>query len=251
MKKYHVIPARIALLRSEMGMKQTDFADQLSELLGKKFSPSVISMWETNRRSMPDKYVEPVAKFFGVSVAYLLGQTNDKTSEEPTILTMAAQETDKIEIPTEHLYKYDRRPVYVEFTGFEHENGWGLYDREKNAIVFVDFILKIKSKLPDNVRLYSNPPKYDINGLFDDYKPLDMIRIFYLDCVYIRMNTCDRAVQNLYNGWYHHNENHTALVNNEGNVLSYDGLNKWYTAYSTGDADPNDVLTKTKYEYGK
>ena len=46
------------------------------------------------------------------------------------------------------------------------------------------------------------------------------------------MNTQDRIIQERYNGLFHHNEDHTCLINAIGLTLPYEGLNRAYSAYS-------------------
>lgn len=61
---------------------------------------------------------------------------------------------------------------------------------------------------------------------------MDLINVLKSDYVYIIMNTQDRIIQERYNGLFHHNEDHTCLINAIGLTLPYEGLNRAYSAYS-------------------
>ena len=74
----------------------------------------------------------------------------------------------------------------------------------------------------------------DISKLDDPLeqkKSLSIQELMNREPVYIQMNSADSSIRSLYDGWYHHNENKTALINNEGLVLPYSGLKKAYLAY--------------------
>lgn len=49
---------------------------------------------------------------------------------------------------------------------------------------------------------------------------------------WVELTTSDKYMQGLYNGWYHHNEDKTCLINNRGLTLPYEGLHISYYAYS-------------------
>lgn len=246
MTQYDVIPGRLALARENAGLTQTQFANKISELLDdkKSISNSIVSMWETGRRKMPYFYMDIVTGILKVTPAYLLGLTDDEKSHKNDV---ASGETDKIEIPLAHLSKYDGQPIFVVFTSYTHENAWGIYDRNKDQIVFKDYIYKLKRyreavNTSNPIKIYTIPPSYATSFNMKTKKALDMIKMRSYDMVYVEMKSPDRGVRNLYNGWYHHNETKTALVNNIGLVLPYEGLNISYSAFSMGDADPNKPL---------
>lgn len=238
MKQHSIIPGRLALLREQTGWSQLQLAEKISEVLGseRQLTASIVSMWETGRRKMPYKYMDVVTGLFNVTPYYLLGLTDDKTSHASSVLT---GESNKIEIPFEHIYKYDNEPIFVEFINYMHENSWGIYDKTKNQIVFKNYIYKLSNVKNNSIRLYIIPPDYALVFSVERKKTLDMIKMLTYNKVYISMCSPDRSIHSLYDGWYHHNENRTALINNIGLVLPYDGLNISYHAYSMGDADPN------------
>ena len=66
---------RIAELRSEIGMSQTDLAKKLN------VHQTAISQWESERTSPRYDALEAMGKLFNVSIRYLLGQIDDR--QEP------------------------------------------------------------------------------------------------------------------------------------------------------------------------
>jgi transcriptional regulator with XRE-family HTH domain len=87
---------RIALLREKRGMTQ----EELSGKLG--ISRAALSHYETNRREPDIDTLNKIANFFGVSLDYLLGRTNDPSS----VLDMEVREfIDSLELSDEAILK--------------------------------------------------------------------------------------------------------------------------------------------------
>lgn len=234
MQNNRIIAARLTSCRNKTGMTQGKFADEVSEICGdKKISCSLISSWETGRRNIPEKYVDAIAEILGVTKEYLYGLTDDMTSRQVDNVVKIS----KSEIVYEDLCKYDRLPIYVEFTNYSNEGGWGIYVHKKNQIILPDFIFKVgtgeRTKYKD-VHFYIMAPDYIIPTINGRHS-LDYAKMMNRKKVFVKMNTADPAIRNKYNGWYRHNEDHTALINAVGYVLPYDGLNVSYSAYSEGE----------------
>lgn len=234
MQNGKIIATRLTSARKKIDMTQGQFADEISEIVGdKKISCSLISSWENGRRNIPTKYVDAIAEILGVTKEYLYGLTDDATSREIDNEIKIS----KSEIPYEDLCKYDRLPVYVEFIDYSHEGGWGIYIKHENYIMLPDFIFKVgtgERTKHKNVRFYIMAPEYiipNINGRIS----MDYAKMMNRKKVFVKMNTADPAIRNKYNGWYRHNEDHTALINAVGYVLPYEGLNVSYSAYSEGE----------------
>lgn len=64
---------RIRDLREDKDLKQKDIANYLI------CDQSLYSKYERGERPLPLEYAEKLADFYGVSVDYLLGRTNNKT----------------------------------------------------------------------------------------------------------------------------------------------------------------------------
>jgi len=87
---------RIALLREKRGMTQ----EELSGKLG--ISRAALSHYETNRREPDIDTLNKIANFFGVSLDYLLGRTNDPSS----VLDLEVREfIDSLELSDEAILK--------------------------------------------------------------------------------------------------------------------------------------------------
>lgn len=67
-----MIGYRLKQLREEKGLKQSELGKELS------MSASSIGMYETNRREPDDETKFKIAKYFDVSVAYLMGETDER-----------------------------------------------------------------------------------------------------------------------------------------------------------------------------
>jgi len=67
-----MIGERLKLLRTKKGTKQKE----LGNILG--VSESIVSLYETNRSDPKDKNKVEIAKYFGVSLDYLLGIIDDE-----------------------------------------------------------------------------------------------------------------------------------------------------------------------------
>ncbi len=228
--KQRIVRERVQQLIHQTEIDQNTFAARLSELARKPLSATSVSLWLTGRRNIPRKYSPYIAEIFGVTEAYLYGLTSNPNS------TMVEEipEGDETfyEILPAQLYAYEGKPIYVTFGSFEHEDGWAIYNRSRQLFIFSDDTLRETTIKKIGAKLYVR----DISNIRDplihrkalDYKGL----MCASDGVYIIMNTSNVAIRNLYNGWYYHNENHTALINKEGLALPYEGLKKAYTAYT-------------------
>lgn len=67
---------RLKELRQEKGLIQERFAQELN------VSKGAVAMWETGKRIPDSEMLKAIAKFFSVSVDYLLGESKYRNSEE-------------------------------------------------------------------------------------------------------------------------------------------------------------------------
>lgn len=74
-----ILGSRIAKLRKDRGLTQMQFA----KYLGK--ATSTIAMWETNNREPAQQHIIKIAKFFGVSVDYLMGMNYEMPTGYETL----------------------------------------------------------------------------------------------------------------------------------------------------------------------
>ena len=105
-----MLGARIALLRRNAGMSQSQLAGQL------KISPSAVGMYEQGRREPSAEILVAMARIFGVTVDYLLtgapgAQGNDKLA---TMLMDRIQAADQ-RIEQRNLRPFSREELVVLF----------------------------------------------------------------------------------------------------------------------------------------
>ena len=229
--KHKILSDRIGYLLMMSNMTQDELGDRLAIETGKSFSSTTISLWLNNHRNIPIKYLKPLSNIFGVTEPYLLGLTDNYDEDYGEIKTKETEQSNLFEIDPWQLYAYDKQPVFVVFSNFEHENEWALYNRKKKSFVFCNEILKEQRLKDANAHFFTK----DITRLTDNTilrKTLDYASFMENERVYVEMTTANTQIQGEYNGWYRHNENHTALINSQGLVLPYDGFKKAYLAYA-------------------
>lgn len=229
-KKY-IIPSRLSFLRKNINLSQQQLVDLITDYSDGQYRVSVaqISSWETGERSVPEKYIPIFCQIYNVNEDYFLGES-DGSKDEHNSICIESQESNKILINYEHIYMFDKRPVYVVFLDYLHENGWGIYDMKKNQIQFADYSYKIYAHNIENLAFYALQPGYIVSEPAKT-KAMDIVSLLSRSWVWIEMGSPDVAIHKLYDGWYHHNEQMSALINESGLVLPYSGLNKSYKAY--------------------
>lgn len=229
--KKKVVYERLAYLIEKSGSSQAKFASDLTNQSGHTVSPASVSLWITGRRSVPQKYIDDIANMFGVTEAYLLGMTDDPHKTWNDIEKEGKKQEELYIIDRWQLYAYDRQPIYVTFENYDHEDGWAIYNRARQTFVFADDMIREDVLMRIGAKFHTK----DITQLDDPLKlrnSLDLHTLMTTKNIYVYMISADRYVHGMYDGWYHHNENHTALINNQGLVLPYTGLKKAYRAYS-------------------
>lgn len=212
---------RLIQLRLDKCYSQNDLARLLREMNEDcSMLPGNISSWESRKRPVPLKYLHCLCDIFSVSEEYLLGE-DDIQIDEPVFKPL----------DTKCLHAYDKQPIYVEFTDYSHQSGWAIYSHAESSFTFLDKkILYIDLQRLKTV-LYTFDPNRAIDKTLRP-KSITLKELFIAQNVYIMMITQDAEIRNLYNGWYRHNENHSALINSDGLVLPYGGFKKSYNAYT-------------------
>lgn len=88
-----MFPARLKKLRKERKLSQDEFGHHMN------VTKSTVSRWEAGIIKPPyDKIVE-MADFFGVSVEYLLGESDDLIKKEPIDLMKILRDRENNELP--------------------------------------------------------------------------------------------------------------------------------------------------------
>ena len=93
---------RLQQLRKERGLSQSELGKLLS------MPQNTVSQYETERRRMDPQTLLSFAKFFGVSIDYLVGVSNDRTGREspPSAFTGDGEQVeDPLDLELMHLVK--------------------------------------------------------------------------------------------------------------------------------------------------
>ena len=200
--------------------------------------PASVSLWLTGRRNIPLKYLEALTSMLKVKEPFLLGLADNPETEWSEVSEEDREEKlDSVDFS--ELFAYDGQPLWVSFTTYIHEDGWAIYNRDKRCFVFRDGIieeknLKKKTSLGDEYicSFYTKDmTRTAENGVAR--KSLDMNSMLASNRVFVKMISPDKSVHALYDGWYHHNEDKTALISAEGRVLPYEGIKVAYRAFGS------------------
>lgn len=246
----NLIGKRIASARKAKGLTQGKLAVLIADT-GKRARPytiGTISQWELGRKKPSLDTLKAIADVLGVSFFYLTGAASSmdpnakpdpvpETEEESTAKGREIPRTVKSEkIPLIDYAYYDKKPVFVVFPNKEFVDQWGILDMKRKVVSTlvgkISLLNHTISLFPYETYAY---PAYKKRVA----KPIPMANLDSAHQVWIEMNSSDDAVRNLYNGWYIHNQNHSALINIANNlVLSYAGYGVAYRAYN----EPYDIF---------
>lgn len=240
---------RIAKLRKEKGLTQSQFAKDFSNyilnetnypLKEKGFASVTISSWENASKRPKLEVLSIMAQYFNVSADYLLDRTDNRygTAElgEKSAndkFTNYKLEPEYLILPQE-LFSYDRQPIYVVFEDYVHENCWGILNASKEVIIFPDtFFYYRKEKV--NCKFYSYIPEEERH-----YSPINKQRYSYnqmlnASAVWVKMLSPDAYIRGKYEGVYCHNIDKSCLQRADGLCLSYEGYGSVFYAYSVND----------------
>lgn len=86
---------RLVQLRKELNLTQTDFAEKIG------FSRTAVSAWEIGRNEPSNEDTIKIADFFGVSVDYIIGKTNNRKGESSSSAVVLVYGTIPAGIPME------------------------------------------------------------------------------------------------------------------------------------------------------
>lgn len=236
MTKQTILSSNLSKLRASLKMSQEQFANTLrKETDGNiDLSPITISAYESGERVPPTINLYWIARVFRVSVDALLGLSADgditgvvpERKDNNTPIPVVPDYGLKIRV--KDLEKYDRQPVYVKSTDKEFRDGWAIVSLKRRTLVFSDFQCSFSSHL----EYYNYPPKDAEYISAKGLAPLTYSALVNNSIVWVEMLSGDGYIKGQYNGWYVHNENHTALINKaNGLVLPYAGIGVSYNAF--------------------
>ena len=232
----NIIGNKIKMLRNERGLKQGEFAEELSIFMGRKkvYKLPTVSAWETGRKIPPLATLQNIADFFNIDVKELVGNTKlsapaPNENEEPGDTVINANM-----INIGRLSYYHNLPLYCIFKDKSRKDEWSLCDCNKQQLMFIDrdpiSFIELEEK-KDVIELYTIQPYGSIEKERRIDKSLTVTKIKNADKVWVEMNTFDDYVRGQYNGWYYNDKNKTCLINAMGLVLPYTGNGYSYNAY--------------------
>lgn len=253
-KTNNIIGLRIAEVRKKHKLTQAQFAAALSDYINRDtiLSTVAISSWETGRQLPNTNMLTAIASYFGVSVGYLTGtEYRDGEVKQAPLVGQSAyeekqalkegnyhfQNMDAVKILEDDLPRYDGRPVFISFIGYQHEGLWGILDYMQQKLITIKGTYKLDLRAMDLYPLES----YDFPTRRKRYAhPLSVGRFQNMkEKFWVEVKTPDQEIRNRYNGWYVHDKEHTAIVNlGTGLLLPYVGFGISYDAYQ----DPHDVV---------
>ncbi len=232
MNPNEITGSRLKILRSHKGLSQQEFALQFSEFTNRKQPLSVmtISNWETGRKFPTIEAVIWIAHFYNVSADYILGLSNvspcfdDSTDDIINDSFISSQ----FDIPYSDLGKYDGKPVFVSFPLGNYTPQWALVDFAKKTLICKDIKLSLSPSFKYST--ITPPELVTVQSLAHHY--LGFEDVLKLDHVYVESLSPDPFLRGQVNGWYHHTPDRTCLINDKGNVLSYEGIDVAYRVIS-------------------
>lgn len=241
--KKKIVSERVGMLMAKAGMTQAEFGDVLINKSGKPISQTNISLWLTGKRSIPQKYLEPISSIFGVSEPYLLGLTDDAAIGWDEITEETSSEDSIYEIDAWQLYAYANKPVFIVFPNMEHEDAWAIYNRDDRTFAFASERIREANIKNCNARFFTKDIR-DLDDPLKTRKSIDYATMLSVENVYVHMITSNQFIHGKFDGWYKHTNDHSALINNDGNILPYEGLKKSFLAYTY--SNPSGGITNDK-----
>ena len=226
---------RLADMMEEKKLEPKDVVafirDALTETSGRLPTVNTVNSW-LDGKSLPSLNVFClITDEFKTSYDYMLGlsDTKKKKSQTKKEKTAIAPNASSLRISVDDLPKYDGVPVFLRFTDYSRPDAWAIYNDLKKCMVTKNVVLFV-SEL--KCEIYSYAPPEALKRSFAGYKPLSLSQVMSQERFWIQMSTPNPIVKAEYDGWYHHNENKTAIINAAGLVLPYDGLGVHFNAFS-------------------
>ena len=237
LSRMSIFASRLTTIRTEAGLTQSDLAKIIRDLssTSAKVSEIAVSSYETGSRTPTLPTVIFIAQYFDVSVDWLCGLTDDrngfKAKDEKKEETKSIfNDIPELEIRTKDLYKYDKMPVYITSINDTIEPGWAIINYKEKVFTMAD---GTRYYIDNSFKYYKAVPSNANYTTANEKKSLTYLQLLESDEVWVEMNTSDGFIRGLYNGWYIHNKDKTALVSPDNSrILSYDRLGYTYNAYS-------------------
>lgn len=226
---------RIKALRAEKGITQEKLLKELNNALKmeRPYSGLTLSAWENGRKMPTATTLITLSQIFECTVDYLLGLTDERDFTSSSQAS-GASSNNSYDYPTDiaitlrELNSYDKKPVFVKFNNSKLLDAWGIIDAKNQRIVFADKMVPISNKF----NYYSSHVISSTGFSVEGRKPYSYTTMLKTKDMWVEMIGAEGFIRGRYNGIWHHNEQHTCLVNSLGLTLPYDGLGISYNAYS-------------------
>jgi len=219
--------SRLKQLRTERGISQTVFAQELGVFTGRKKAVSIssVSSWELGMKVPDYKRLAGIASYFGVSIEYLVG-TSDRRDFDENVKPLLFLEDYTCEISIEELSHYDGKPVYLVFRNKKIKPTWGIYNKDKECFNCRDSIYRNSPGLRYFVTLEGAIKKRN-----NDLHPLSLEEIIKKKCFWVEYVASTTEINYHLSGWYINAQGNVGIMNKDGLVLPYSGLNVHYHCY--------------------
>ena len=232
----NIVGNKIKMLRTNKGLRQSDFARELSIFMGRKkeYKLVTVSSWETGYKMPPLNTLRNIADFFNVDISELIGNTELKTPVITEDTNSAEAHINANMVNIDRIAFYHNQPLYCIFKDKSRKDEWSLCDCNKQQLIFIDrepITFEQLTEKRDDISLYTIQPYGSIEKERRIERSLTVPKIKAADKVWVEMNTFDDFVRARYNGWYYNNKNKTCLINPLGEVLPYEGNGYSYKAY--------------------
>lgn len=234
MKDENMICAQhIAYLRNKINLKQDELAAVVSEMTQreKPYTTTIVSAWETGRRTPSKEAALAMADLFNTSVDYILGKTNaiDKDNEKNEVSILASSK-----LSFDDLNNYHRLPVFVVFPKKEYVDCWAIADCSDKKEIFLLTTYGKLSVTRNNMPYDIYPKETDLIEVNRRSKRNRLGMIQIIDSkkpVYVEMTSNDAEVRAAYNGWYMITKDKMFLQGDTGKVLPLSSLGLAYNCY--------------------
>ena len=234
MKQGSTFSNRLVLLRNQKHLTQEQLAVILSDMEGRERTLSLLSVsgWESGDKYPSMQTFLCMCRYFNVSSDYLLGMSDEIGNNSVTSAAVPDAKGAKpnYHIPFNELKSHDGEPIYVVFKNKQASDRWGILDMDGNRIIFKDSLMHLDKKL--KCIYYTQIPEDERGPKYNLRKPLSITQIYDSKIIWVEMISVSPEIKAMYNGWYRHNENRSALISNRGLVLPYEGLSISFNAYS-------------------
>lgn len=221
---------RIQELRISRHWSQVDLAAKISDVIDREnnVTQSSVSMWETGRRDPSFEIIIALTHIFDCSVNYLRGVSNNRYDTDNVEKSPYEINPNLYKLDAGDLARFDRQPVWIESPDQLFESQWVIVNLEEQSLIGVNRQFAMDEK---NIQYFSFPLPNATSIAYYNNMPLNYEQFQNTQTFWVEIKSTSVELRSIYNGWWKHNEQHTAIINENGYVLPYNGYNKSYLVY--------------------